>query len=201
MEKRPAGMQENEIITRVLAGETRAFALLVDRHKEKAMALATRMLGNREDAEEALQDAFIRAFRSLGRFERKARFSTWLYRIVFNVCYSVLRGRNLPGLEPEPEYLPERFIESERPDTICEGAELQRIIHEAIGALPSAYGTVFTLYMVNEMSYDEIAETTGLPINTVKTRIFRARAMLRAAVAGRFDDGAAKSDLLEKEKR
>jgi len=200
MEKRPAAMQENEIITRVLAGETRAFALLVDRHKEKAMALAVRMLGNREDAEEALQDAFIRAFRSLARFEQKAKFSTWLYRIVFNVCYSVLRVRGPVVFESEPEYVPERFVESDRPDTLCEGAELQKIVHEAIDALPSAYGTVFTLYMVNEMSYDEIAETTGLPINTVKTRIFRGRALLRSAVAGRFNDAAA-DDLMVKEKR
>src|ERR1041384_2967725 len=199
MEKRPAGMQENEIIARVLAGETRAFALLVDRHRERGMALAVRMLGSREDAEEALQDAFIRAFRSLGRFEGKARFSTWLYRIVFNVCYSVLRSRAPVGMEVEPEYVQERCIASDRPDTICEGAELQRIVHEAIEALPPVYGTVFTLYMVNEMTYDEIAETTGLPLNTVKTRIFRARAMLRSAVAGRFNDAA--GDLLVKEKR
>ncbi|MGH2569447.1 MAG: sigma-70 family RNA polymerase sigma factor, partial [Bacteroidota bacterium] len=76
--------QDFEIIQRVLTGEKRSYAVLVDRHKDRAMTLAMRMLKNREDAEEALQDAFIRAFNALPRFERKSSFSTWFYRIVFN---------------------------------------------------------------------------------------------------------------------
>ena len=84
---------DQELVRRVRAGETRSFADLVYRHKDKAMTVAIRMLKNREDAEEAVQDAFIRAFRALDRFEERARFSTWLYRIVFNVCSTMLSKR------------------------------------------------------------------------------------------------------------
>src|SRR3989337_1506914 len=82
-----------ETIQRILAGEKRAYADLVNRHKDRAMTLALRMLKNREDAEEALQDAFVRAFNALPRFEWKSSFSTWLYRIVYNVCATALGKR------------------------------------------------------------------------------------------------------------
>jgi len=74
------------VVQRILAGEKKAFAELVDRHKDKGMTLAIRMLRNREESEEALQDAFVRAFKALPRFEWKSSFSTWFYRIVYNVC-------------------------------------------------------------------------------------------------------------------
>lgn len=192
MENRAPGIREDDdrIIERVLAGDTRAFALLVDRHREKAMTLALRMLKNREDAEEALQDAFVRAFRSLDRFERKSRFSTWLYRIVFNVCFSVQRKQGTAGIffEEDAPAMAVHYRRADRPDVACEGAEFERIVQESIDSLPPVYGTIFTLYFVNDMSYEEIAEVAGLPINTVKTRLFRARGLLRAAVAMRFND-------------
>ncbi len=88
-------MQKNDvaIVQKVLGGDKRAYAELVDRHKEKAMTLAIRMLKNREDAEEAIQDTFVRAFNALPRFEWKSSFSTWFYRIVYNVCATHLTRR------------------------------------------------------------------------------------------------------------
>jgi RNA polymerase sigma-70 factor (ECF subfamily) len=192
MEQRRQGIHdERRIIERVLAGDTRAFAMLVDAHRDRAMVLALRMMRNREDAEEALQDAFVRAFRSLGSFEGKSKFSTWLYRIVFNVCSSAGRRRAIP-MVPFDETLPGDLpAGADRPDVACEGAEFERIVAEAIDALPVVYGAIFTLYAINEMSYEEIAEVADLPINTVKTRLFRARAMLRASVAERVGDPVA----------
>src|SRR3990167_5004707 len=86
--------QDSSIIRRVLEGDKRAYAELVDRHKDRAMTLAMRMLSNRQDSEEALQDAFIRAFNALPRFEWRSSFSTWFYRIVYNVCATALSKRD-----------------------------------------------------------------------------------------------------------
>src|SRR4030067_1663958 len=85
---------DREIVQHVLEGNVRAFGLLVDRHKAKAMTLAMRILKNREDAEEALQDAFVRVHRALSSFEWKSSFSTWLYRIVYNTCATAAGKRN-----------------------------------------------------------------------------------------------------------
>jgi RNA polymerase sigma-70 factor (ECF subfamily) len=180
---------DQEIIRRVLAGEKKAFADLVNRHKDKAMTLAMRMLKNREDAEEALQDAFVRAFHALPRFEWKASFSTWFYRIVYNVCATALSKKNeayevslqdgdegeieIPGDEPAP-------------DVEYESTEFQEIVTEEIGKMPEAYASVLTLFFVQEMSYEEIATVTDFPLGTVKVRLFRARMMLRERIARRL---------------
>ena len=116
---------DQEIIERVLSGEKKAYAELVNRHKDRAMTLAMRMLKNREEAEEAVQDAFVRAFHALSRFEWRSSFSTWFYRIVFNVCSTALskRGKDIMvsihddekemGLEvPESEGGPDIELES-----------------------------------------------------------------------------------------
>jgi RNA polymerase sigma-70 factor (ECF subfamily) len=179
-----------DIIHRVQAGDRKAYSRLVDRHEERSMALAVRMLRDRRDAEEALQDAFVRAFQALPRFEGRSSFATWLYRIVFNVCSSALERKTLatvslqsgseeePAIDPPTADLP--------PDLQLESAEAQRVVLEEVEKLPEAYGTTFTLFVVQELSYDEIVEVTGVPLGTVKARLFRARMMLRNAVARRL---------------
>ncbi len=180
-----------DIIQRVRAGDRVAFAQLVDRHKDKAMALAVRMLRDRRDAEEALQDAFVRAFQALPRFEGRSSFGTWLYRIIFNVCSSALERKTMhtvslhagaedgePTIDPPTTDLP--------PDLQLESEEVQRIVHEEVERLPEMFGTTFTLFVVQELSYDEIVDVTGVPLGTVKARLFRARMMLREAVARRL---------------
>lgn len=183
--------QDFAIIQRVIGGEKKAYAELVDRHKEKAMTLAFKMLKSREDAEEALQDAFIRAFNALPRFEWKSSFSTWFYRIVFNVCASALSKRgneqqvSLQENEEEERVL-ELASEDQLPDITLESSELSMIILEEIEKLPEAYGPTFTLFFVQDMTYEEIVQVTGLPLGTVKARLFRARALLRDAVVKRI---------------
>ncbi|MEK6754691.1 MAG: sigma-70 family RNA polymerase sigma factor [Bacteroidota bacterium] len=180
---------DQEIIRRILAGEKRAFGELVDRHKDKAMTLALRMLKNREDAEEALQDAFVRAFYALPRFEWKASFSTWFYRIVYNVCATAL-GKKWGGvhisLDEEDEQNLDVPSEGAPPDVEYESKEFQLSVMEEVKKLPEMYAAVFTLFFVQDMSYEQIVEVTGLPPGTVKVRLFRARTMLRSAVAKRL---------------
>ncbi len=155
------------------------------------MALAVRMLRDRRDAEEALQDAFVRAFKALPRFQGRSSFSTWLYRIVFNVCSSALERRSLGtvSLSAETEegaaaiQLPSAELS---PDLQLESSEVQKVILEEIEKLPEVYGTTFTLFVIQELSYEEIVEVVGVPLGTVKARLFRARMMLRDAVARRL---------------
>jgi RNA polymerase sigma-70 factor (ECF subfamily) len=180
---------DQEIIRRVLAGERKAFADLVNRHKDKAMTLAMRMLKNREDAEEALQDAFVRAFHALPRFEWKASFSTWFYRIVYNVCATALSKKEEAyevSLQDGDQGEIEIPSDEPAPDVEYESTEFQEIVTEEIGKMPEAYASVLTLFFVQEMSYEEIATVTDFPLGTVKVRLFRARMMLRERIARRL---------------
>ena len=185
-------MQKNEaaVIQKVLGGDKRAYAELVDRHKEKAMTLAMRMLKNREDAEEAIQDAFVRAFNALPRFEWKSSFSTWFYRIVYNVCATQLsrRGEDLHvSLDTgDDEKILELSSGEPLPDIRFESNEMEQIVLSEVEKLSPLYGAICTLFFVQDMSYDQIVEVTGLPLGTVKVRLFRGRLMLREAVANRL---------------
>jgi RNA polymerase sigma factor (sigma-70 family) len=184
--------RDREIIQRVLDGDVRSFGILVDEHKAKAMTLAIRILKNREDAEEALQDAFIRVYRALSSFEWKSSFATWLYRIVYNTCATAAgkkSGKYFLSLDAGEEDVPRMEIESDelQPDMRMESEEFSKIVSEEVEKLPSVYGSTFTLFTLQEMSYEEIVQITGLPLGTIKARLFRARAMLREAVVKRMD--------------
>lgn len=185
-------LTDHEIIRRVRAGDVRSFTDLVDRHKDKAMTVAIRMLKNREDAEEAVQDAFVRAFRALDGFEERSKFSTWLYRIVFNVCSTTLSKRG-ELLQPNPQDENEGESNGEIPDigkipdAIVEQNEFKENVVGALNGLPPLYGGILTMFLLDDLSYEEIVEITGLPLGTVKARLFRARGMLREAVLQRMD--------------
>jgi RNA polymerase sigma-70 factor (ECF subfamily) len=184
-------LSDHEIISRVLDGKTRSFADLVERHKNKAMTLAMRMLRNREEAEEAVQDAFVRAFNALGQFEKRSTFSTWLYRILFNVCSTILskRGETAKSISSdknEDEGKDEIPDFSEIPDSIVEGEEFRRQVIEALNELPPLYSGIATMFYLDDLSYEEIVTITGSPLGTVKARLFRARALLRDGIVRRI---------------
>jgi RNA polymerase sigma factor (sigma-70 family) len=183
---------DRDIVQRVLEGDVRSFGILIDKHKAKAMTLAIRILKNREDAEEALQDAFIRVYRALSSFEWKSSFSTWLYRIVYNTCItaSIKKDRkNSISLDVVDEDGQLKEIESGelQPDIEFESNEFTQIVYEEVEKLPTAYGSTFTLFTIQEMSYEEIVQVTGLPLGTIKARLFRARTMLREAIVKRMN--------------
>lgn len=184
---------DNDIVRRVIDGDKRAYAELVDRHKEKAMTLAVRMLKDRHEAEEALQDAFVRAFRALPAFEWKSTFSTWFYRIVFNVCSSRLSRRGDTALvsidrENDDDLKMEIPSMDDEPDKEFEMKEFNAIVRAEIDRMEPSYGSILTMFFLQEMSYEEIISVTGLPLGTVKNRLFRARLHLRTAVLRHFTD-------------
>ena len=182
---------DTDIIRQVLAGDERRYSVLVDRHRDRAMTLAVRILANREEAEEVVQDAFVRAFRSLGRFRGDSQFTTWFYRILHNVAMSTLQRR---GKYQHTSYEEGSGLELEQPanedgDLLAgiEQKQLLELVEEALRALPERYRVVLTLFYVQEMKYDEITAVLDLPMGTVKTLLFRGRESLRSAIAGRLE--------------
>jgi len=181
---------DEDIIRKVRAGDPRAYARLVDTHKNQAFTLAVRLLGGREEAEELVQDAFVRAFNNLGAFRGDARFSTWFYRILYNLCMTrVTRRRGkTEHLEVDDEILLDNILVDHDGPSIheqLEGAELQEIIAGEIERLPAKFRSVITLFYVQEMSYEEMVDVLGIPAGTVKTNLFRARNLLKKRVLRR----------------
>ncbi len=185
---------DEKIIGDIRAGNPRRYSVLLDRHKDRAMTLALRLAGNRHEAEELVQDAFVRAYNNLNQFRGDAKFSTWFYRILYNVCMTKVTRRH-PAQEMvdvDDTTLMDKLtlpMQDGTPLERMEDAELQEIIRMEIDALPEKYRTHVTLFYVQEMSYEQIGEVLGLPVGTVKTNLFRARTRLRASVLLRLHDG------------
>ncbi len=161
------------LIDRILAGEASAYRLLTSRHQDYAFTVAYRIVGNREDAEEIAQDAFIRAFRSLSSFNREAKFTTWFYRIVFNAAVGFKRKHRPPTQDlAETNQLFTGVTEST--DQIRLN-ERQQYIKQALDYLAPDDVAMITLFYLQELSLEEIAEITSVPANTVKVKLYRAR--------------------------
>lgn len=173
---------DQPLVARAAAGDARAFERLVERHGTYAYNLALRTLRDPREAEDATQEALIRAWRALPRFRRGARFRTWLYRIVVNCCYDRLPGlkRELAALDPAD--LPGLSSGGTLRAASAERQELRAALQQAIDELPDAQRLLITLRHLQEMSYAEIADATGMPLGTVKTGIFRARRALRTVL-------------------
>jgi RNA polymerase sigma-70 factor (ECF subfamily) len=163
-------------IEQVLEGKVNAFSYLVDRHKDKAFNLAFRICGNREEAEEIAQDAFLKAYRSLKDFRMKSSFATWLYRIVYNTAISLVRSRRkgVLALEEFPadavDFLSYNKNEEEAADDYRNSLvnfALQKVTEEERGLI--------TLYYYNELDTEEISKITGINKSNIKVKLFRAR--------------------------
>jgi len=178
---------DRQIIEEVRAGNTRRYAQLVDRHKDRAMTLALRLTGSREEAEELLQDAFLRAFKSLDQFRGDAKFATWFYRILYNLCLTKIsrRKRKPEVVTMENDHRLDNLFVDEDELTIhqkLEQEEFQEMISREIDALPEKYKSAVVFFYVQEMSYEEICAVQSLPLGTVKTNLFRGRNLLRERV-------------------
>ena len=183
-------LSDSEIIEQIRKGAKHQFARLVDRYKEKAMTLAVRMLKNREDAEEATQDAFIRAYNALDKFEGTAKFSTWFYRIIYNVCLTKLgqRKEQFESIDynEETTYGAAESWSNVFEHTEFEMKDLLTFVKNAIEKLPIKYETILSLFYLQDLSYQEICEVTQLPLGTVKVHLFRARALLHERLGKEF---------------
>jgi RNA polymerase sigma-70 factor, ECF subfamily len=170
---------DNFYIDKILKGDDTSFALLVDKHKTMAYNIAFRILKSREDAEEIAQDSFLKAYHSLREFKRESKFSTWLYRIIYNNCISRIRKKKLDiHSYDDEEYEWMEPAETARELEKLHGLEQKKYVNEALNKLPGEDATVVSLFYMNESSVEEISEITGLSQSNVKVKLYRARKKL-----------------------
>jgi RNA polymerase sigma-70 factor (ECF subfamily) len=170
---------ETSLIKRAIAGDTNAFAELVNTHQLFLYNLALRAVSNPHEAQDVTQETFIRAWKGLKNFRGESGFRTWLYRIMMNLCYDryprLQRDKNNLSIENDEMDIPVESVLEQ----ISDQSELTDFIHQQLKSLPEVYRLVLSLRYQQELSYKEIAEVMDVPIGTVKTTIFRAKAQLK----------------------
>ena len=192
---------ERELAAALRAGNDNAFETLVRTHGGRLLSVARRFLHNEDDAQDALQDAFLSAFRGIASFDGKAQLGTWLHRITVNACLMKLRSRRRKS-EPKIEDLLPRFLDDghqinpppawgERADAAIERQETRAFVRQCIDRLPENYRTVLLLRDIEEFDTAETAKLRELTEAVVKTRLHRARQALRTLLDPYFRGGAA----------
>ena len=173
---------DRELVARVQQGDKRAFDILVQRYQHKIIKLVSRYVHDSTEALDIAQEAFIKAYRALPGFRGDSAFYTWLYRIAINTAknYLVAQGRRPPGSDIDAQEAEQydgqsSLKEYETPERLLLRDEIEATVYAAINELPEDLRTAITLREFEGMSYEEIAQTMGCPIGTVRSRIFRAR--------------------------
>jgi RNA polymerase sigma-70 factor, ECF subfamily len=179
-------MTDEDLVDLVCKGETRRFEELVQRHQDAVYSMALRYARTGGDAEDIAQEAFLRAFRSLDSFRREAKFSTWLFRITYNLCVDWgrrnARRRATERMLDETEEIVDRRADVE--SVALAAIEGEQIRAEA-DRLAERYRVVIMMYYYDGQSYEEIGRILGIPPKTVETRLYRARRLLRKALGRR----------------
>ena len=182
------------VVRRVLTGDPMAFAVVMRRFNRRLYRLARAVMGDDAEAEDALQEVYLNAYRCLGQFRGDASLATWLSRLVVNECLGRMRRsarrQNVIPIVPsasaaELEAVPSDEIDS--PDVAADRAQMRAILERRIDGLPEAFRAVFVLRSVEELSVEETAECLGIPAETVRSRHFRAKGLLREALAREVD--------------
>ena len=175
----PPARDSAEFVSRLRAGDRRAFEELVRTQQHRVYGLALRMLGNAAEAQDVAQEAFLRAHRGLADFRGDARLSTWLYQIVSRLCLNRLAGSERRLARHGEEALAQVPDARPGPDQALERGELEEALHRAIAELPEERRIVVVLRDVEGLAYEEIAEVLELPVGTVRSRLHRARLDLK----------------------
>ena len=174
---------DQEALDQALAGDKDGFRVLVERYSHSLFRLAFRMTGNESDAEDVVQESFLRAWRHLSNYDGRASFSTWVFRIATNCALDVLRTRKRKGQGEDLELFPHLESGSPGPYREAQGGEVQRRLSGALAALSAQERTAFVLRHHEELSIDEISVTLGVSREATKHSVFRAVQKLRRAMA------------------
>lgn len=188
---------DSELSSRIVNRDKRAFEVLMRRHNRLLYRTARGILGNDQEAEDCVQEAYLSAYRSMQSFRAEARLSTWLVRIVINQALEKMRKRksedsnvsldNVVELDMRIDMQSGLVNCPEQPEGAAMRAELRSLLESKIDTLPTAFRTVFILRALEEMTVEETAVCLGIPEATVRTRFFRARGLLREAIARDID--------------
>ncbi len=182
-------LDDERLVALTRGGSQEAYAVLVERYSDYVYTIAVRVLGDEDDAADAAQEAFVRAYRAIGRFRGDAKFSSWLYRIATNRALTHLkrRRRRAPSVDidagPHIESAADVEPTLTRPDDAVLESEFRERVRRAVSRLPDRYRTVITLFYLEQRSYREVADALGLPMGTLKTHLHRGRAMLREIIS------------------
>jgi RNA polymerase sigma-70 factor (ECF subfamily) len=189
-------MDDADVVTSFLGGEERAFQELVERYQTRLLNFIYRTIGDREKAEDLVQEVFIRVYRHLHRFDRSKKFSTWAYTIASNLAKNELRNRSRNPLvlfqtvqkSFQDDDRPLQFEDTtSRPDDMYRKRHLREIVEETVAKLPEHHRNVFVLRELEGKSYEEIAEITDCNLGTVKSRLNRARTSFAEIIAPYVD--------------
>jgi RNA polymerase sigma-70 factor (ECF subfamily) len=178
-------LSDAEIIESIKRGNAGDYSLLINRYKDKAFSMLRRMLKNDMDAEEALQDCFVKAYNGLSNFRSDAKFSTWFYRIAYNTALSILNSkrkkdeRNLVSLEDEIN------LAAEEEKIYAESGNVSEFINKLIDELPPKYSAVLNMFYMEGMTHDEISQATGFSLVNIKIILHRSRNALRDIILKR----------------
>lgn len=176
-------MTDEQIVDRVRNGETRLFDQLVRRYQDPVFGMAARFTRGRADAEDVAQEVFLKVFRGLAGFKGEAKFSTWLYRVTFNLCADWLRRNRTPGRKAASldEAAEVRDGRVDLEGSLLASEQRERV-NRALDALDERYRSVIVLAYYQKLPYEEIAAILEVPVKTVETRLYRARKILREAL-------------------
>ncbi len=202
---------ELNIIKRIKSGDVNAFEQIVEKYKDKALTLSMRILKNHEDAEDSLQEAFIKTFRAIieNQFEERSKFSTYIYRIVYNTAidnYKKLKSRtynllriedggtskaetetgDITNFEMKIDAVKYNQGSAYRTDKQALDNEVQIFVGRFLSEIPEKYSVILTLFYINDLSHEEISEMLNLPLGTVKNRIFRAKDKLKEIMTSKY---------------
>ena len=183
---------ERSLLRRLRNRDERAFRELIDAHRDRVYNICYRMLGNRHESEDVAQEVFITVFKTIDTFREEAKFSTWLYRVAVNHCKNRIKylarrhDRDRDELDDQASGAngtPIGAPAPSAPDRALEGAQMEKLMQDAIASLEDEQRIVVVLRDVEDLSIEEICEITGLPDGTVKSRLHRARLVLRKKLA------------------
>lgn len=177
---------EFELVRKAKAGNLKAYEELVKRYEGKLYALIYKIVGDKEEAKDILQDTFISAFKGLNEFKEKSTFSTWIYRVATNNALMKLRKNKKEIIKIDDALMDEKVDWSSNINTSVYKEELKRIMDSAIGSLPVMYRAVFVLRDVDGVSTEETAEILNISTGAVKSRLHRARLYLREELSKYF---------------
>ena len=174
-------MNDAELIAQVQNGNTNAYRFLVEKNKNLVWHMVLRMVNQQEDAEDICQDVFMRVFKDIGKFRGDSKLSTWIGSITYNMCVDYVRKKGREKVYPTDNLGPVIAGKpaTERTSDGIDKSELKKVVHQVIDAMPLHYRTVVTLYHLEEFSYREIEEITGMPEGTIKSYLNRGRLMIR----------------------
>jgi len=194
--ERLRGLDDSGVVSAFLEGESRAFDELVNRYQNRLLNFVYRTTGDRERAEDLVQEVFVRVYRHIHRFDRSRKFSTWIYTIASNLAKNELRNRSRNPLvlfqtirrNWEDDDRPLQFEDpGTRPDDLYRKRHLREVVEDAVDKLPPHHRNVFVLRELEGKSYEEIAEITSCNLGTVKSRLNRARNAFASLVAPSLD--------------